>query len=293
MPLLQAEGLVKRFRRRRLFSRNHSETLAVDGVSFELDRGKTLSVVGESGAGKSTTGRMVVRLIEPDEGSIRFDGVELTELSAAELRKMRRKMQMIFQDPYSSCDPRIPIGLSVTEPLRVHEGINRSDRERKAVEVLDRVGLAAHYAERMPYELSGGQLQRVAIARALTVEPALIVCDEPVSALDVSVRAQVLNLMLDLQEERQMAFLFISHDLSIVEAISDHVAVMRSGRLVELGTKEQIYTAPSHEYTKQLLDAVPVADPSRRVLTGRPSRAAGAPGPSGPRPAPVGVSRSG
>jgi len=293
MPLLQAEGLVKRFRRRRLFSRNHSETLAVDGVSFELDRGKTLSVVGESGAGKSTTGRMVVRLIEPDEGSIRFDGVELTELSAAELRKMRRKMQMIFQDPYSSCDPRIPIGLSVTEPLRVHEGINRSDRERKAVEVLDRVGLAAHYAERMPYELSGGQLQRVAIARALTVEPALIVCDEPVAALDVSVRAQVLNLMLDLQEERQMAFLFISHDLSIVEAISDHVAVMRSGRLVELGTKEQIYTAPSHEYTKQLLDAVPVADPSRRVLTGRPSRAAGAPGPSGPRPAPVGVSRSG
>ncbi|HVW41998.1 MAG TPA: ATP-binding cassette domain-containing protein [Amycolatopsis sp.] len=266
MSLLEAEGLVKRFVRRGLLTRNRSETLAVDNVSFGLDRGKTLAVVGESGAGKSTAGRLVLRLIEPDAGAVRFDGRDVTALPHKKLHWLRRRTQMIFQDPYSSCDPRITIGRSVTEPLRVHEGINRSDRERKAVEVLDRVGLDAHYAERLPHELSGGQLQRVAIARALTVEPSLIVCDEPVAALDVSVRAGVLNLMLDLQEEYGIAYLFISHDLSIVEVISHDVAVMRSGTLVEIGDKHQIYSDPRHEYTRQLLDAVPVPDPNRRMF---------------------------
>lgn len=262
MSLLEAENLVKVYVKRGLLARSRSETIAVDDVSFAVERGETLALVGESGAGKSTAGRLVTRLISADSGSVRLDGVELMDLSRSEMRAKRRSIQMIFQDPYSSLDPRISVGMSLTEPLKVHFGANKTDRENRAGALLERVGLTEYHAERYPYELSGGQLQRVAIARALTVEPSLIVCDEPVAALDVSVRAQVLNLMLDLQDDLGISYLFISHDLSIVECIADRVAVMRHGKLLEYATKAQVYDDPQNDYTKELLAAIPVADPS-------------------------------
>lgn len=271
MSLLVAENLTKLYKKRSLFSRSRSETLAVDNVSFEIDRGETLALVGESGAGKSTVGRLITRLVNADSGNVRLDDVEILHLSTSEMRRTRRKIQMIFQDPYSSLDPRVSIGLSLTEPLKVHFGVNRSDRESRAGALLEQVGLSAYHAERFPHELSGGQLQRVAIARALTVEPSLIVCDEPVAALDVSVRAQVLNVMLDLQENLGISYLFISHDLSIVECIADRVAVMRHGKLLEYGTRADVYDDPQNDYTKELLAAVPIADPETPMFDAIPA----------------------
>src|SRR5262249_9464413 len=205
------------------------------------------------------TGLLVLRLVEPDAGSVVLDGVDVLALGPDELRRHRVKMQMIFQDPQSSFDPRISLGRSVAEPLKVHFGMNRVDRERKAVEVLRKVGLGADLVRRFPHELSGGQLQRAGIARAVTLEPALIVCDEPVSALDVSVRAQVLNLLLQLQEDMGLSYLFISHDLSVVEAIADNVIVMSAGQIVERGTNRDIYSSPQHPYTRELLRAIPIS----------------------------------
>jgi oligopeptide transport system ATP-binding protein len=261
--LVEVEGLTKIFHRRRGL-RSTEEHRAVDDVTFSLDRGHTLAVVGESGAGKSTTARLVLRLIEPDAGTIHFDGTDLMALSSADLRRQRRRMQMIFQDPYSALDPRITIGHSVAEPLKVHFHMNRADRERIVVRLLGRVGLGQHHLDRLPSELSGGQLQRVSIARALTVDPLLIVCDEAVAALDVSIRAEVLNLLLDIQEERSVSYLFIAHDLAIVEAFADDVIVMRDGAVVEGGPIGDVFTAPTSTYTKELLAAIPVPDPSQR-----------------------------
>jgi len=261
--LLEVEGLTKIFRHRRGVG-SKEEHRAVDDVGFSLDRGRTLAVVGESGAGKSTTARLVLRLIEPDAGTIHFDGTDLLALSSADMRRQRRRMQMIFQDPYSALDPRITIGHSVAEPLKVHFHMNRSDREQIVARLLGRVGLGQHHLERLPSELSGGQLQRVSIARALTVDPLLIVCDEAVAALDVSIRAEVLNLLLDIQEERSVSYLFIAHDLAIVEAFADDVIVMRNGAVVEAGPIGDVFTAPTSVYTKELLAAIPVPDPSQR-----------------------------
>jgi oligopeptide transport system ATP-binding protein len=262
MSLLEVTGLSKSYvRKRNAFGRAVAQHKAVRDASLYLDAGETLAVVGESGAGKSTIGRLILRLIEPDQGQVVFDGVDVARLGRRELRALRRRMQMIFQDPHSSLDPRVPVGVSVAEPLLVHFGTGRAERERRAAELLDRVGLPRSMAHRHPGELSGGQLQRVAIARALALEPDLIVCDEPVAALDVSVRAQVLNLMHDLQTELGLAYLFISHDLALVEVIADRVAVMRQGEIVETGAVADIYRSPQHDYTRELLAAVPVPIP--------------------------------
>jgi peptide/nickel transport system ATP-binding protein/oligopeptide transport system ATP-binding protein len=258
MSLLEASGLVKSYaRRRNLFGRPRDQVQAVQGVSFSLAPGETLALVGESGAGKSTVGRLVLRLVEPDGGRLVFDGTDMLGLDRDALRRLRRGMQMIFQDPYSSLDPRITVGESIGEPLLVHFGTARRERRERAVALLRRVGMSAGDADRLPGELSGGQLQRVAIARALTLNPRLIVCDEPVAALDVSIRAQVINLMKDLQEEFGVAYLFITHDLGLVEAIADRVAVMQQGRLVEEGTTAALFAAPREPYTRTLLAAVP------------------------------------
>ena len=267
MSLVEVEGLTKTFRARG--GHKAGAVVAVDQVSFALDVGTTLAVVGESGAGKSTLARLVLRLIEPDSGVVRFDGTELTSLSARTMRQHRRDMQMVFQDPYSSLDPRWTIGRSVTEPLKVHLGTNKSDREKRAKELLDRVGLGRHLTTRLPHQLSGGQLQRVSIARALSVDPKLIVCDESVAALDVSVRAQVLNLLLDLQEERGVAYLFVAHDLAIVARFSDNVLVMRNGKTVETGSTAALFAAPQDPYTRELLATIPRARPSAPEASAR------------------------
>lgn len=258
MTLLEVEGLAKSYpRKRSFFGRVADRVDAVREVSFTLGHGETLSVVGESGAGKSTVGRLILRLIEPDHGRVVLDGVDVRALSRSALLAHRRHMQMIFQDPFSSLDPRVEIGRSVEEPMLLHLGLSADERRARALALLKRVGLDESYARRVPSGLSGGQLQRVAIARALTLNPKIIVCDEPVAALDVSVRAQVLNLMAELQEEFRMSYLFISHDLSIVRAISDRVAVMSKGRIVEIGATEQIFAEPRNEYTMELIRAIP------------------------------------
>jgi ABC-type glutathione transport system ATPase component len=260
--LLQVTGLSKRYpSHRNLFGRTNAWTAGVDEVAFTLEAGETLALVGESGAGKSTTGRMVLRMVPPDRGRVRFDGADVYTLDRNQLRAFRQQAQMIFQDPLGSLDPRVSVGDSVAEPLLVHFRIGRRERLHRAADLLERVGLPRRVLDRYPAELSGGQLQRVAIARALTLRPKLIVCDEPVAALDVSVRAQVLNLMKDLQAELGMAYLFITHDLALVEVIADRVAVMRAGRMIEQGTVEQIFSQPAHSYTRELLDAIPVAIP--------------------------------
>lgn len=265
MSLLEVEGLTKSFSSGRdWLGRRTKWSHAVKGVSFTLERGECLAVVGESGAGKSTVGRMVLRLIEPDSGSVTFDGIDVLATKPKQMRELRQRIQMIFQDPYSSLDPRMTIKDAVAEPFLVHTGKDRVTREREAVELLDKVGIGSRYLGRYPAELSGGQLQRVAIARALTMKPSLIVCDEPVAALDVSVRAQVLNLLRDLQEELGTAYLFVCHDLALVEVIADRVMVMASGEVVETDTTEQIFANPQQEYTKKLLAAIPVPLPRDR-----------------------------
>jgi peptide/nickel transport system ATP-binding protein len=256
-PLVSVRGLGKRFRVGKGIGREGHWHHAVKDVSFDLFPRETLAIVGESGAGKSTTARLILRLIEPDEGSITFRDFDLRSMGARDLRSQRRHMQMIFQDPYSSLDPRFSIVESIAEPLAIHFGLSREERLARAAELLDRVGLGRSFLARYPGELSGGQLQRVAIARALSLEPDLIVCDEPVAALDVSVRAQVLNLMKELQESMQLTYLFISHDLGLVEAIADRVVVMAQGEVVEEGTVEDVYDSPQNQYTKDLLNAIP------------------------------------
>ncbi len=263
--LLQVRELRKEFPVRSgfLIERVSHTVNAVDGVSFEIEEGKTLGLVGESGSGKSTTGYCILQLLKPTAGSIRFQGEELTELGREAIRKMRREMQIVFQDPYSSLDPRMTVGDIVSEPLEVHGVGSRRNRRARVRELLDVVGFNPDYENRYPHEFSGGQRQRVGVARALALNPSLIVCDEPVSALDVSIQAQILNLLKDLQRDFGLTYLFISHDLAVVRSMSDHIAVMKDGKIVETGPADDVYETPKHEYTRALLTAVPVPDPRK------------------------------
>ncbi|WYL52410.1 ABC transporter ATP-binding protein [Aminobacter sp. P9b] len=264
-PLLEVKGLTKRFDMRSgILSPVKGRVHAVENVSFNVNVGETLALVGESGCGKSTTGRAVLRLSDPDSGTLALNGVDLMKLNKAELRNARRQMQMIFQDPFASLNPRLSIGAAVAEPLLVNKLATRSQAREKVADLLRQVGLQPEMAERFPHEFSGGQRQRICIARALSLEPGLIVADEAVSALDVSVKAQVVNLMLDLQARMGLGYLFISHDMGVVERVSHRVAVMYLGEIVEIGSREAIFQNPQHPYTKRLLAAVPVADPTRR-----------------------------
>ena len=262
--LLRAEGLRKSFpTRRNLRGRALEWVHAVEHVDLTVKRGETLAVVGESGAGKSTVGRLLLRLIEPDAGTVTFDGEDLRAKSAAQLRAWRRHAQLIFQDAFGSLDPRMTVRALIAEPLILYEDLNRADRNRRVLELLERVELGAHHADRYPFEFSGGQLQRISIARAIATNPALIVCDEPVSALDVSIRAQVINLLQDLQEELGISYVFVSHDLSLVGLIAHRIAIMFKGRVVEIGETRKIFDRPTHPYTRALLAAVPIPDPAR------------------------------
>jgi oligopeptide transport system ATP-binding protein len=237
---------------------------AVDGVTFTIPKGKTLGLVGESGSGKSTTGYCILQLLKPTAGSIRFEGTELTELKGESLRKKRQDMQIVFQDPYSSLDPRMTVGGIVSEPLEVHGMGTRRSRRETVRRLLEVVGFNPNFTNRYPHEFSGGQRQRIGIARALALNPKLIVCDEPVSALDVSIQAQILNLLKDLQQDFGLTYLFISHDLAVVRTMADEIAVMNEGKLVEVGPAEQVYLNPKEAYTKALFTAVPVPDPRRQ-----------------------------
>jgi ABC-type oligopeptide transport system ATPase subunit len=263
--LLEVRDLVKRFpvKRGLIVERTVDYVEAVAGVSFDIEAGKTLGLVGESGSGKSTTGFCILQLLRPTSGSVRFDGQELTELEGEELRRVRRDAQIVFQDPYSSLDPRMTVGNIVSEPLVVHKVGSRRDRQVRVRELLDVVGFDPTYVNRYPHEFSGGQRQRIGIARALALSPRLIVCDEPVSALDVSIQAQIINLLKDLQREFNLAYLFIAHDLAVVRSVSDRIAVMHRGHIVETGPANEVYERPKEDYTKALLAAVPVPDPAR------------------------------
>jgi peptide/nickel transport system ATP-binding protein len=280
--LLSVRNLVKHYHSAGLFGRSVPPVRAVDGVSFDVERGETLALVGESGCGKSSVGRTILRLQEPTSGQALFEGQDIFGLDRTTLRALRRRMQIIFQDPYSSLNPRMRVGTAIAEGIEIHRLAPRREIPQRVRALLEEVGLDPSFATRYPHEFSGGQRQRIGIARALAVQPAFMVCDEPVSALDVSVQAQVLNLLSDLQQQRGLAYLFIAHDLAVVRQIAHRVAVMYLGRIVEEGATEQVLSNPRHPYTVALLSAVPEPDPERRrdriVLSGD------LPSPSNPPP---------
>ncbi|MFY0546095.1 ABC transporter ATP-binding protein [Brevibacillus sp. H7] len=270
--LLQVHDLKKYFPIKAKWFQPQSFVKAVDGVTFSIMKGETVGLVGESGCGKSTTGRTLLHLIPPTGGEVIYKGKNLTKLSAGELRVLRKELQIVFQDPYASLDPRMKVRDILLEPLEIHGVGSKQERLKKVEEILEVVGLGGHYANRYPHEFSGGQRQRIGIARSLILRPSLIVADEPVSALDVSIQSQILNLLQDLQEQFSLTYLFISHDLSVVKHISDRVGVMYLGRLVEFAPKESLYASPAHPYTQALLSAAPVANPDakpqRIILSG-------------------------
>lgn len=281
-PLLSVRNLTKHFPiRRGLLQRVAGAVKAVDGVSFDIAPGETLALVGESGCGKTTTGRAILRLVEPTSGEVSFDGTDVLSLRGETLRRLRRRMQIVFQDPFGSLNPRMTVGDAIKEGLIVHNLARGAEADQRVSQLLDEVGLRAEYANRYPHEFSGGQRQRIGIARALAVQPEFIVCDEPVSALDVSVQAQVVNLLRDLQKERDLAYLFIAHDLAVVAHMADRVAVMYLGRIVELAPRAELFATPRMPYTKALLSAVPVPDPTsnrkRILLPGEPPSPANPP----------------
>ncbi len=275
-PLLDVKNLKMHFPLTQgiIFQRKVGAVQAVDGVSFSVKRGETLGLVGESGCGKSTTGRAILQLYKPTDGNVIFNGSDLTTLDSTQMRKMRRHLQMIFQDPYASLNPRMTVGNIVSEPMQIHKLVAKNERTQRVQELLQTVGLNPYFANRYPHEFSGGQRQRIGIARALAANPDFIVCDEPVSALDVSIQAQIVNLLEDLQEQFGLTYLFIAHDLSVVRHISDRVAVMYLGKIVEVADRNELYDTPLHPYTKALLSAVPIPDPvierqrERIILTG-------------------------
>lgn len=262
MAILEVRDLKKYFPvKGGFFSRDHVAVKAVDGVSFSLEKGETLGLVGESGCGKSTLGRCLLRLIEPTSGHVLFEDADMTSLPRNQLRQLRKHIQIIFQDPYSSLNPRLNVGQIISEPMRNYGTGNREELAARVDDLMEKVGLFPEQKRRYPHQFSGGQRQRIGIARALALNPKIIICDEPVSALDVSIQAQVINLLQELQEELELSYLFIAHDLSVVEHISDRVAVMYLGKIVELARDETIYNAPRHPYTQALLSAVPIPDP--------------------------------
>jgi len=261
MPLLEVRHLVKEFGGRQGLGRRSAPVRAVDDVSFSIEPGETFGLVGESGSGKTTTGRCILRLIEPTSGEVHFRGRNLLELSAAEMRRTRREMQIVFQDPYSSLNPRMKVGTIVEEPLVIHRMGTGPERKRRVAELFELVGLDPAFARRYPHEFSGGQRQRIGLARALALEPSLVIADEPVSALDVSVQAQVVNLLMELQQRLTLTYLFIAHDLRLVRHICGRVAVMYRGRIVEMAPTAAVFDAPQHAYTRALLSAIPVLDP--------------------------------
>jgi len=281
--LLRVENLVKHFPiNRGIFQKQVGAVRAVDDVSFEVKRGETLGLVGESGCGKSTTGRAVLQLYRPTSGSVYYDGVDLVKLKGEELRKMRRKMQMIFQDPYASLNPRMTVGEIIREPLLVHNVATEAEADDRVKQLLELVRLNPSFATRYPHEFSGGQRQRIGIARALALQPSFIVCDEPISALDVSIQAQVVNLLEELQDKFGLTYLFIAHDLSMVRHISDRVAVMYLGVVVEMTTRDELYYNPLHPYTQALLSAVPIPDPVKESTRKRTILVGDVPSPANP-----------
>lgn len=262
-PLLEVKHLKKHFPiKGGVFSKTIGYVYAVDDINFTLEKGETLGLVGESGCGKSTTGRTILRLIEPTDGAIYFEGQDITHLDKSAMRALRREMQIIFQDPYASLNPRMTVGSIIGEPLEIHKIAKGAEKEERVASLLQKVGLRAEDMRKYPHEFSGGQRQRIGIARALALNPKLIVCDEPVSALDVSIQAQVINLLEDLQAEFGLSYLFIAHNLNVVEHISNRVAVMYLGQIVELASGEELYKNPQHPYTEALLSAVPIPDPT-------------------------------
>ena len=274
--ILEVNDLVMHFPLTRgiIIQRKVGAVQAVDGVSFTMKKGETLGLVGESGCGKSTTGRAILQLYKPTAGEVKFQGRDLTKLDGGEMRKMRRYLQMIFQDPYASLNPRMTVGNIIAEPMQIHNLVPKNERNERVQELLETVGLNPYFANRYPHEFSGGQRQRIGVARALAANPEFIVADEPVSALDVSIQAQIINLLEDLQGQFDLTYLFIAHDLSVVRHISDRVAVMYLGKIVELADRDELYENPLHPYTKALLSAVPIPDPvvekkrERIILTG-------------------------
>jgi oligopeptide transport system ATP-binding protein len=264
MPLLEVRKLTKEFTRSRGWFSRPSVVRAVDDVTFSIEKGETFGLVGESGSGKTTTGRCILRLIEPSSGEVRFAGDDVLAFSPQRMRAARREMQIVFQDPYASLNPRMRVGAIVEEPLVIHRIGTAAERRMRVADLLSMVGLDPSWTARYPHEFSGGQRQRIGLARALALNPSLVIADEPVSALDVSVQAQVVNLLLDLQQRLALTYLFIAHDLRLVEHICDRVAVMYRGRIVELARARQLFTSPRHPYTQALLSAIPVVDPASR-----------------------------